>query len=154
MGDWVGNNTWKITEDDYTTGLQNGISRELVYKRVYHGKTVLDAVTTPPRASKRKGEGMWSRWKDKSEVPKTTFYDNLRKGMSPEDACKKSEKLGYWKKNEPIPQWVYDKGAEIGLSKATVYRRINDSNWSWERACTTPIIPPNERKKGIKGGWK
>lgn len=40
------------------------------------------------------GNGLWRKWKDKSEVSKTTFYNSLKAGMTPEQAIKRKRVLG------------------------------------------------------------
>lgn len=83
----VRNHVYDITEDDYAVGKSNGLSRELVYKRVWKGMTVEDAISR--QIGNKTGEGPWNEWKGKSEVCRSTFYRNLNNGLSPEEAIKK-----------------------------------------------------------------
>lgn len=83
-------NTWEITDDDYRIAETNGLDRKLVYNRVYGGMSVEDAITRPLHLGKGKHvDGLWTTWGDKSEVCKSAFYNNIRSGMTPEQAIKR-----------------------------------------------------------------
>lgn len=150
------NAVWAITEEDYVVAESNGISREQVYKRVYKGKKIQDAITEPVRVSCGKGESLWLALKDKSEVSHTTFYRNIKDGLPPEEAIKKTNfrKCPTYGR---IPEWVFEQAATLGVPRSAVYQRVNMSGWTYERAATEPVMPRTERvrRRGkLRGGLR
>lgn len=78
------NECWEITEEDYALAKARGLSRDSVYKRVYNGMSIKDAISRP--IVDRAGKGLWSLWRGRSEVCRASFYRNVSLGMSPEEA--------------------------------------------------------------------
>lgn len=88
----MSNQVYDITEEDYIYAKTKGISRELLYSRVWKGMPIWRARSQC--VGNKNGEGLWTRWKDKSEVGQTTFYNSIKAGMKPEEAIKRKRILG------------------------------------------------------------
>lgn len=139
-----------ISDEDYEVGLSNGLSKKLVYQRVMtNGWSVEKAISTPVPP---KVEGLWKKWGPKSQVSRSTFHQRVQRGQAPEQAILVQKIQLATPKFNRIPESVYERAAENGISRNMVYYRVNKYLWSHEEASTTPPLKVNERKK--RGGWR
>ncbi len=144
-----------ITYKDLEIAEENGISESNVKNRVYTlGWDVDKAITTPVyRKGTLKeiyGEEVCDNLK-KNCILKETFYSRLRIGWSVKDAStippltpkqrgkrmvEKYEKRGY---KGGLLKEHFDIAKSNGISKLTVYNRVNTLRWDIEKAITEPV---------------
>lgn len=143
-----------VTPEDYEKAEANGLSREIVYHRVYHyGWDIERAITTP-----KKNHGKWGNWKpyyelmEKHGVNRRTFYTRVGNGMSPEEAATKPltprhERVKVAsearKKRSKVPPDIRRLAEANGISLPLVYLRLR-RGLSLQEAATKPKASHSE----------
>lgn len=140
-----------ITPEQYDIAAQNGIQGKTVDYRVRQLLWTIERAITQPT---RKPGSIWLAWKDKSVVSQACFYARVKnQGMTPEQAAT-TPVSEHWRKrtrkHESIPEEYYQQAEKIGVKRDTFYNRIYVYGWSFEKALTTPLVPPGGNRKGWK----
>lgn len=144
-----------IEEKDFIKAEENGIDRVNVQNRVYGNGWAVDKAITTPLRKRKNGESIYTkevlRNLEKYGLSKEVFYARRRKGWTIKEAsttplltakeigARRKAKLGIEGYKGGLTQYHFDKALEIGLSKQTVYNRVNSLNWSIERAISEPL---------------
>jgi hypothetical protein len=138
-----------LTDEDYETAERNGIARKAAYHRFYIlCWDRLKAITTPVKHH----HNLWDDYKDRSKVAKTTFYERVRKGMTPEEAASLSPlPLGNplrAKGKGKISLVDFKVAEENGISENTLKARVYQYRWPVELAVAVPVGKkrPNRRR--------
>ncbi|PEP36091.1 hypothetical protein CN575_04490 [Bacillus wiedmannii] len=83
-------NRW-LTDEEYQQAESNGISRRVLYMRIYrYGWELQEALTTQPRTYWHMGEGKHNKWLKLAEengVNSSTFYSRVNNGWEPKEAA-------------------------------------------------------------------
>ncbi len=83
-------NRW-LTDEEYQQAESNGISRRVLYMRMYrYGWKLQEALTTQPRTYWHMGEGKHNKWLKLAEengVNSSTFYSRVNNGWDPKEAA-------------------------------------------------------------------
>jgi hypothetical protein len=135
-----------LTPKDFETAKRNGISEERAKARFYKlGWSKQRAITQEIK----KPQYDWHKYKDKSTVSEQTFYQRIKKGMSPEEAAFTPPVPLGGRLDRPIKLTKEDikRGARNGIKVATLYQRIYNYKWDVERAVTEPINERYRRKE-------
>jgi hypothetical protein len=135
-----------LTPDDIEIAKSNGISYPLVNKRFYQlGWTKEKAITQ----TVRKKVLVWESYKDVSLVSEYSFYDRIKKGMTPEQAALTPPVPNggrLFRALKVTPEMV-EIAAKNGISKSTLCHRVRYYKWDVERAVSEPI---HVEKRGMK----
>jgi hypothetical protein len=135
-----------LTPQDFETAKKNGISEERAKARFYKlGWTKQRTITQKTR----KPQHDWFKYKDKSLVSMQTFYQRIKKGMSPEEAALTPPVPLGGRLDRPmkITKEHIERAAKNGIKAATLNHRVYGYRWDVERAVTEPI---NERYRSKK----
>lgn len=141
-----------IQDSDYEKAKQNGISRKLLYQRVYRdGLTIQDAITKPIQINKKSD---WSKYKhiaQQNGIGYETFQSRIKqRKLTPQQASTEpilspSERRKAQAKFKLTP----DQDArriEMGLSKSIVYARLR-RNIPMDLALSYPPLTKSESAK-------
>lgn len=135
-----------LQPEHYNIAEQNGISKELLEKRIfYYGLTAEEACNKPVDTRCHK-TGRWGRWKEKAVVSYKTFssrinflgWDEERAAMTPRMSRKQRAKLGATSRKSKLTEAQYATAAKNGISRGCASNRVNALKWSIERAITQP----------------
>ena len=128
-----------LTDEDFQTAQQNGISKTTAYQRFYeYGWTREDTVTKPVNSHLL----VSAEYKKKcAEVglSYSTFTKRVKRGMKPEMALALSSKPKLSQEHIAIAE-------ENGISLNTLKKRFYNYRWPIERAITEPINVQYRRK--------
>lgn len=79
-----------ITDEEYEIGLKNGLTKHLVYMRVYVNNWDIEkAITTPPMPLEERSRKHPKEYTDlaiKNGIPLITFYSRIKRGWTYEEA--------------------------------------------------------------------
>lgn len=138
-----------VTPEDYAIAEANGLTAKHVYDRVYvMGWTVERAISQPLR--KKKSTHDWEKWEHVAVVSKQLYLARVRYGWTHEKAAMtpKLPKDRTWNKQHRRSKFLTVEQEKImrqnGLSRCTVLARVLRSNWSIEKAITTPAMTKQE----------
>ncbi|WP_327918431.1 nucleoside permease [Bacillus paramycoides] len=140
-----------LTDEEYAKAKANGISRKLVYNRVYVLGWDVEIAMTAPSGSVRhktadKVHGKWLRIAVENGIEKSTFYSRLNLGWKYEDAATKPANRMTNKEKE----WS-EIAEKNGISYQTFTSR-RKYGWEPEKAATTPVMTP--KQCGARSGRK
>jgi hypothetical protein len=137
---------YELTADDYLIAKENGISRNLAYRRFYqNGWNKQRAITQPVK----KGLGSFKELCEQNGISMGTFYCRIQRGLSPEIAAtlpvgqkgKRLIPIGIKITDEIIQQ-----AAKNGISENTLKQRVYNYRWPVEKAVNTPVDSSKRRK--------
>ena len=134
-----------LTPEDFATAEKNGISEERAKARFYKmGWSKQRAITQ----KLKKPQHDWNKYHHQSLVTAQTFYQRIKKGMTPEEAAltpplPKGCRFG---KTIKITQEHMEQAVKNGIKVSTLYARVYNYDWDVERAVTEPIHEHCRRK--------
>ncbi|HEK9103294.1 TPA: hypothetical protein SUB30_004767 [Bacillus pseudomycoides] len=143
-------NRW-LTEEEYEMAIKNGISRRLVYVRVYQlGWSVEEAITVRKGSKhhvKKRKYGNWPDIAEENGIPKQRFYERVRQhGWSVEEAAtvligkKKQKEINGEMKGKELPtEDDYLLAKQNGIGRKNVYQRVVTYGMSIDKAITKPL---------------
>lgn len=143
-------NDFYLTEEDIQIAESNGISERLARYRLEQMAWEKERAITQPV---RTWNGEWAKWQDVAKehgVKQSTFYARLNiQKWTPEQAAttppaKPGDKI--MRKKRKIPEEVIAKAELNGINKNTLYSRILQYNFDYERAATEPVTKGRRRK--------
>jgi hypothetical protein len=135
-----------LTPEDIAIAKSNGISYERVNKRFYQsGWTKERSITEVVK----KKVLVWEKYKDISLVAQGTFYDRIKKGMTPEQAALTPPvpNGGRLFRSVKVTAEMIEIAAKNGIGKNTLIRRVRYYKWDAERAVSEPI---HTQKRSMK----
>ncbi|MBK5492221.1 nucleoside permease [Bacillus sp. TH13] len=131
-------NRW-LTDEERARAAANGITRNLLYYRVFQAEWDVEiAITAPPGTVKRRPSGKYAKWIELAEsngISKGAFYSRLKVGMG----CKEAATVPLKKSKGLMEVWL-EIAKPNGIGYQTFMSRINTRNWDIEKAATTPTI--------------
>lgn len=140
-----------LTPQDIETAMKNGISEERAKARFYKmGWTKQRAITQQLKKPKYD----WLKYKDKSLVAMTTFYQRIQKGMTPEEAAftPPVQLGGRLDRPVKITKQHIQRAEKNGIKYTTLCHRVYGYRWDVERAVTEPIHEHCRTKKSLRSG--
>ncbi|EJR08744.1 hypothetical protein F8161_24155 [Bacillus cereus] len=135
-------NRW-LTDEEYQQAESNGISRRVLYMRMYrYGWELQEALTTPPRTYWHMNEGKSNKWLElatENGINSSTFYSRVNNGWDPKDAASIPTRKQMDRKE------LVKIAESNGISVSTFRSRLS---YGWEpiKAATTPA---KAKKKNI-----
>lgn len=147
-----------ITDDNLREAKEKGINLSTFKERVYclHW-TIEKALNTPVRTRRERIPEYWFKVAEDNGISRRLLskrhhrmgWDIKKAATTP--VFSKEDRRAFLKKvsenRKKYEPWVYENINKNKIPMATFYARINDLNWSVEKACTTPIIPYEESLK-------
>lgn len=148
-----------ITQEDYETAEQNGITAELAETRVWIRGWDVDKAITTPKKVQRCFKKTWSRWKGTAErhgVDRILFTNRVRSlGWNEEDAAtiekNQSRRKSMWTEEEKA---IAKRNGVDGNSMALPRIRMKSLGWSKEKAISTPKMTEEQRVKNVAEGTR
>ena len=142
---------WYITPEHYSIALKNGISQDLVTKRVREsGWDIQRAVTTPPQ--KRTNYDNWIATAKKNGISSLRFRKRVNAGWTCERAASEpvlshSEiMLKTWEAKRVYSREYLDLAERNGICYSTLRARMRQG-WSLEEACRVKVMTMSEAGK-------
>jgi hypothetical protein len=140
-----------LTDEEYAKAKANGISRQLLYNRVFVlGWDIEIAMTATPGSVRHKlvdkVHEKWLRIAVENGIKKNTFYSRLYLGWRYKDAATKQVN----KKGKKEKEWC-EVAEKNGISYQTFTSRLS-YGWEPEKAATTPVM--TRKEMGEKSGRK
>jgi hypothetical protein len=134
-----------LSPKDFETAKKNGISEERAKVRFYRRKWSKERAITQPI---KQPQHDWALYKNKSLVSMQTFYQRIKKGLSPEEAALTPPLPKGWRLNEPImiTKEHMERAARNGIKPSTLHQRVYNYQWDVERAVTEPIHEYRRKK--------
>lgn len=139
-----------ISPEDYAIAERNGLSKELVYQRVYlYDWDVNTAITMPKRI--RKDRGDWMKVALSNGIKPNTFYGRLSRGWDIEKAASAalvSHKESIKKAHDSKRGYPKEYGllADANGISRTGFRERLKRGWTLEDAATYPVMQKGERR--------
>lgn len=134
-----------IQDADYEEALKNGISRNLVWKRVYELNWSIERAITTPVGIKKRAASELLKKAEENGVNKSLYYRRIKKGMEPNEAATqppgKKATRSYIFNEEELKIMESN-----GISLNTARHRLRTYLWTRKRAITEPVHI-NKRKK-------
>lgn len=91
-----------LAESDYRIAAENGLDRNLVYRRVYENGWSVERAITEPVHEENRATGAWARWKDVAVVNYQTFRTRLSRGKNEEEAALTPAKMPRGRTVQPV----------------------------------------------------
>ncbi|UUW40227.1 hypothetical protein phageB13_41 [Bacillus phage B13] len=150
-----------ITPEEYEAAAKNGISYELLTRRIRNFGWDKDiAMTKPSRYNATK----WINIKEialKNGISRATYTARIKKGWRLIDAISKppidkyqalklAEQVNSKCQNKVLTDEQAEQAALNGISYSTARDRVRRLNWTVEEAITTPVLTPSECAKRAK----
>jgi hypothetical protein len=142
-----------ITPNDYDIAEKNGLSKQLVYQRVYdYSWDVQDAITIPKRI--RKNHGNWVKVALENGLSRSSFYGRLAEGMTAEEAATLPirprltmvELVRISSDSRRTYPKEYGILADANKINRQTFRERLKRGWTLEDAATYPVMQKGERK--------
>lgn len=142
-----------LTEEDIKIAASNGIHERLARFRFEQMAWDKERAITQPV---RTWNGHWAKWKEVAKehgVKQSTFYArvNVSKWTPEQAATTPPDKPGgkIMRKKRKIPEELIALAEANGINKNTLYSRILQYNFDYERAATEPVSKGRRRKSNF-----